>query len=305
MNARVPLLVPEMSGYSRKTFKRGTLWDTIVTTGARALQVGAQLPIPTEYEFIEECGVRFVVRVLSRLGKKDAERRKPGDGFPSGSPVNPFLSYDRDLYVAGVSDTHVALLNKFNVVEHHLLIVTRRFEDQDEPLTLEDFEALWTCMAGIDGLGFYNGGEAAGASQPHKHLQLVPLPFADDLHGVPIEPLLAGAGEQPGPVAGLPFRHAVARIDSLAGERVGDAVPVLLDLYEKMMEALDASGRPYNLLVTHGWMLFVPRAREHFESVSVNALGFAGSLFVRNERELQLVKRKGPMHVLRDVGDGR
>jgi ATP adenylyltransferase len=49
----------------------------------------------------------------------------------------------------------------------------------------------------------------------------------------------------------------------------------------------------------------VPRAREHFETVSVNALGFAGSLFVRNERELQLVKRTGPMQVLCKVGDGR
>ena len=51
--------------------------------------------------------------------------------------------------------------------------------------------------------------------------------------------------------------------------------------------------------------MLVPRAREHFESVSVNALAFAGSLFVRNDRELQLVKRTGPMNVLCDVGDRR
>jgi len=288
---------PLEAAVARKTSDPGTLWPTLCRRTELALESGALQPLATRSEWVEDAGVRFVVRVLDSIERKHVAGREQRG--------NPFLPHDEAMFVADVTGTHVALLNKFNVIRHHLLIVTRRFEDQEEPLTLEDFEALWTCMAGIDGLGFYNGGEAAGASQPHKHLQLVPLPFADDLHGVPIEPLLAGAGEQPGPVAGLPFRHAVARIDSLAGERVGDAVPVLLDLYEKMMEALDASGRPYNLLVTHGWMLFVPRAREHFESVSVNALGFAGSLFVRNERELQLVKRKGPMHVLRDVGDGR
>ena len=117
--------------------------------------------------------------------------------------------------------------------------------------------------------------------------------------------MLAGAKEAPGPVVGLPFRHAVARIDPGAAGGARGIARMSLDLYETMMRSLVAAGQPYNLLVTHGWMMFVPRAREHFESVSVNALGFAGSLFVRNERELQLVKRTGPMQVLCDVGDGR
>jgi ATP adenylyltransferase len=275
----------------------GTLWPALRRRTELALESGALRPLATRSEYVRDAGVRFIVRVLDSIERKrTAGREQQG---------NPFLPHDEALFVADVTGTHVALLNKFNVIRHHLLIVTRQFEDQDEPLTLEDFDALWTCMAGFDGLGFYNGGEAAGASQPHKHLQLVPLSFAGDLDGVPIEPLLADAGEKPGPVEGLPFRHAVARIDSLAGKHAGDAAPVLLDLYDKMMQALDARGRPYNLLVTHGWMMFVPRAREHFESISVNALGFVGSLFVRNERELQRVKRTGPMNVLCDVGEGR
>ena len=39
---------------------------------------------------------------------------------------------------------------------------------------LEEMNAI---LAEFDGLGFYNGGETAGASQPHKHLQIVPLPL--------------------------------------------------------------------------------------------------------------------------------
>jgi len=46
---------------------------------------------------------------------------------------------------------------------------------------------------------------------------------------------------------------------------------------------------PYNLLATRRWMLVVPRRQERYEKISVNALGFAGSLFVRNAAELELV----------------
>jgi sulfate adenylyltransferase (ADP) / ATP adenylyltransferase len=55
---------------------------------------------------------------------------------------------------------------------------------------------------------------------------------------------------------------------------------------------------PYNLLATRRWMLVVPRGRERYESISINALGFAGSLFVRHEAEVELVRRVGPMAVL-------
>jgi ATP adenylyltransferase len=218
---------------------------------------------------------------------------------------NPFLPYDEAMFVADVSETHVALLNRFNVIEHHLLIVTRRFEDQEAPLTLRDFEALSACMAGFAGLGFYNGGQAAGASQPHKHLQLVPLPFAGNSVAVPVEPLLAGASGPPGPVEGLPFRHEVARIESRPADETGRVARAWLDLYESMTNSLAVAGRPYNLLVTREWMMLVRRSCEHFDSISVNALGFAGSLFVRNERELDLVKRTGPMNVLRAVAEGK
>ncbi len=51
-------------------------------------------------------------------------------------------------------------------------------------------------------------------------------------------------------------------------------------------------------------MLLVPRLREHFETISVNALGFAGSLLARDEREMALLIRTGPMAVLRHVAEG-
>jgi ATP adenylyltransferase len=49
-------------------------------------------------------------------------------------------------------------------------------------------------------------------------------------------------------------------------------------------------------------MLLVPRSAERVEGVSVNALGFAGSLFVRDAAHLAMIERLGPMTVLQRAG---
>ena len=159
----------------------GTLWSALLERSANAHDRRAILSIPTEHEMIEQNGVAFHVRVITALAMKALATMTKQD-------ANPFLPYDRDLFVADLSPTHVALLNKFNVVDHHLLIVTRTFEDQETLLTREDFEALLICLSEIDGLGFYNAGRAAGASQRHKHLQMIPLSALPESR-VPIEPL--------------------------------------------------------------------------------------------------------------------
>jgi len=120
------------------------LWHDIVKATQNALSIGAQIPMPTDYEFVEDNGIRFFVRILSRLHEKDEARKKQHEkSLAEQKTVNPFLPFDKNMFVADISETHVALLNKFNVVEHHLLIVTRHFEDQENLLTFHDLEALW------------------------------------------------------------------------------------------------------------------------------------------------------------------
>jgi ATP adenylyltransferase len=48
-------------------------------------------------------------------------------------------------------------------------------------------------------------------------------------------------------------------------------------------------------------MMLVPRRAEHSEGVSINALGFAGSLFVRNETQMDIIRTRGPMSMLKQV----
>ena len=59
---------------------------------------------------------------------------------------NPFLPYEEALWVRHLSSTHTVLLNKFNVVPHHLICVTREFEQQTQPLTAADLDTTWTAM---------------------------------------------------------------------------------------------------------------------------------------------------------------
>jgi ATP adenylyltransferase len=212
--------------------------------------------------------------------------------------------------VADISDTHLAILNKFNVAEHHLLIVTRRFEDQDMLLTPADFDALWTCMAEYNGLAFYNGGREAGASQQHKHLQMVPLPLAPEGPAVPIEPLLARAPEHGvGRVPGFQFQHAFVRLGPGLQKAPQQAARTTFALYGDMlaevgMTSLPLAGparqsMPYCFVATLDWMLLVPRTQEFFEDISLNSLAFVGSLFIRNEHQFSRLKAIGPMNAIK------
>ncbi|MBI4194647.1 MAG: phosphorylase [Betaproteobacteria bacterium] len=286
----------------------GTLWPALERATRHALACGAMQPIETEQEVVEDAGVRFLVRRVSSLARKELERRRRIE-----SPVNPFLPHEPDLFVAEVSATHVALLNKFNVIDRHLLIVTRRFVHQETLLDRDDLAALLACMAGHEALGFYNGGVTAGASQPHKHLQMVPLPLGEGGTLTPIDALLDTVPHRPGfcTVPRLPFRHTFAWLEpALPGDPLKAAARLealyLAALAHIGVMAVEGEGEhrqsaPYNLLVTRRWLLAVPRTREHFDSISINALGFAGSLFVRDEAQFAAVKRAGPMAVLRAV----
>ncbi|HYW22066.1 MAG TPA: DUF4922 domain-containing protein [Nodularia sp. (in: cyanobacteria)] len=284
--------------------KPGCLWKSIKEQSEKALQCGALLSIATDFEFVEQNGIKFLVRILSNLTRKDTAKQQ------QKNKTNPFLPYEKDLFVADISQTHVCLLNKFNVVDYHLLIVTRAFQEQEELLTLSDFAAMWACFAEFEGLAFYNGGKNAGASQPHKHLQLVPLPLTPSGLQIPMEPLLTSVqfADSVTTIPELPFVHALVKLDPSWTNSPLTAAAATLELYQSLLsavglEAIDDNRQSgaYNLLATREWMLIVPRSHENFEAISVNSLGFAGALLVRNEQQMQFIKEQGPMTILKNV----
>jgi ATP adenylyltransferase len=297
---------PQRDARRDRSLERGALWSALAARRQRALARGALKPIETLGEVVEDQGVPFFVR---RIADPAFQTRIQALQSPALEGENPFLPHDADLFVADVSDTHFCLLSKYPAVPHHALLVTRAFEEQMAPLTRRDWEALCICMDEYDVLAFYNAGTVAGASQRHRHIQLVPPPVGAGPERAPMEVVLDEArfDAELGTIERLPYLHALAKLRPDASRTPSATTDVLRSLYLEMLRAFGCVGgdRPYNLLITRDWMLFVPRAQEKWESTSVNALGFAGALLVRDEDELARVREVGPMQLLRHVGVAR
>lgn len=293
------------------TFEPGTLWEQVKHQTRHALTCGALRPIDTDYEFIDDQGIRFLVRILGNLVRKETANQTQAQARAKGEDFNPFLPYEPDLFVTDLSPTHLCLLNKYNVVDHHILIVTRQFEEQDAWLTQADFHALAACMAEIDGLAFYNGGQLAGASQRHKHLQLIPPPLCPDGSSLPIEPLIQTLSfdQRLCTSPQLPFHHAIIALTLDWQATATELSTRLLTAYHHLIHhvgmamARPASShdQPYNLLITRQWMMIVRRSRDQYHSIPINSLGFAGSLLVKSPEQMALLKTLGPMTVLKHV----
>ena len=59
--------------------------------------------------------------------------------------------------------------------------------------------------------------------------------------------------------------------------------------------------RPYNLLVSPDWMVLVPRSRECWDGVSLNALAFIGAVLVRSEEQRDALRKVGLLEALKAV----
>jgi ATP adenylyltransferase len=265
------------------------LWSLVAERSERAQALGALSPIRTQVRLVEDAGMRFSVRIVDSLKRKARAR--------AAAPADPFGPWDPELFVADATERHVVLLNKYPVLPNHVLLVTRRFEEQESPLGLQDFEAFCWGLGPGPALGFYNAGAMAGASQRHKHLQLVALPWSAAEPKLPLESVVEHARDSAGRVCNaLPFRHAVAALGRRWWQDPG-APSAVLELTSELMRAV---GYPafYNLLLTRRFVMVVPRVAERFGSISVNALGFAGALLVKDERQERELLDAGPMAAL-------
>jgi ATP adenylyltransferase len=121
-------------------------------------------------------GLQFFVSKKSAAA--EAGRQASGAVAKQNKPaqrVDPFASPEEALVVErALTTSHYLQLNKFPIVDDHLLIVTRDFEYQTDVATRADFDALRATLRAVDGFVFYNCGARSGASQPHKHFQMLP-----------------------------------------------------------------------------------------------------------------------------------
>ncbi len=128
---------------------------------------------------------------------------------------------------------------------------------------------------------------------------------------VPLEPLFESGDASPGKIqriSALPFSHALIRWTMHpTDDNIEHCAAHSLDVYRDMLRHVGIAlpvgekelvTQPYNLLVTRHWMLLVPRLHECFESISFNALAFAGALLLPSVESLPALRRVGPFAAL-------
>mmetsp|Transcript_97284 Transcript_97284/g.222912 ORF Transcript_97284/g.222912 Transcript_97284/m.222912 type:complete len:169 (-) Transcript_97284:76-582(-) len=155
-------------------------------------------------------------------------------------------------------------------------------------------------LNGRGGLCFFNRGPASGFSQPHKHVQVVPLPVAPTCETIPLERQLLTTQPLSGRLetAALPYKHVFFR-------RGGGAQDLRSGLEEALqflgLEEVDPS-KSWNLLWTSEWLIVIPRSQETFAGLSPNAVAYTGALFVKSDSDAQKLREVTPTGVL--VGAG-
>lgn len=270
----------------------GPLLPRVRAATGQALASGALGPIGTGEEVLHDGGYAFRLRTVASLARKEAAQAQAQAG---GFQHDPFLPpYEEGLHVGPVPPAHVGLLNKFPVLDHHLLIVTDRFQPQESALDVADCEALLRILAAGAGLAFYNSGEPAGASQPHRHLQWVPLSERP-----PLEAAVAAGEALPFPVAS----------EMLPPAWLAEPAAGASGLHQCYMRLLAAIGcdrgagqgdppAPYNLLATRDRVWAVPRSHGVIAGVAINALGYAGWMLAADDTQADTVRTRGPLALL-------
>lgn len=254
---------------------------------------GALVPLETALEPLESCAP-FVIRRLESATPKHLRREGP--------KPNPFLPWDTRLEVERLGTTHLLLLNKYPVQRGHLLLITQQWKPQSGWLETDD----WAQLAAVDGettgLWFFNSCAEAGASQPHRHLQLLPRQASEV--SCPLDAAITAqlAGdEEP-----WPWRYQLSRRTQSRGP---GAAKELQQLYHQQLSRLglgdpqtaDRPLAPYNALISPEWFMTVARGKEHSAGFSVNALGFAGYLLLTEGSDREWLGRHGPLELLRSV----
>jgi hypothetical protein len=138
-----------------------------------AYQSGAMVPLTVmNTEAVTAGRIPFIV---SRVGDEMTVKKNVTQAA-AGKLIDPFdaHSIDERLVVANIEPDFTLLLNKFGSMRQHSLLVTQYWEEQRVAVSAEQLTAWFWCLRQTDGIGFYNSGLHAGASQPHKHLQFVP-----------------------------------------------------------------------------------------------------------------------------------
>lgn len=125
--------------------------------------------------------LQFQIRYSPTLAKKPKSGSSDSSDSKGDKPkINPFKNPPVELTVSGIGANHTLLLNKFCITPGHSILITNKHLPQTYPLEAEDIGATYAVIreyrdSGHELFGFFNSGEHSGASQPHRHVQFIPV----------------------------------------------------------------------------------------------------------------------------------
>jgi ATP adenylyltransferase len=215
-----------------------------------------------------------------------------------GPKQNPFCPWEKILEIDKIGDDHQLILNKYPVQKGHILLITNNWKPQNGWLDINDWKAIQKVNKDTSGLWFFNSSPIAGASQPHRHFQL--LRRSKEEIACPRENWFLQMNLKKSCGSKLTKNIIVSKFNFFENSIS------LFELYLELCKKLDLGNPtidkkpryPYNLLITNKWIAVIKRKYDHIHGFSINGLGFAGYILVTEKSDVNYLKKYGPEKLL-------
>lgn len=215
-------------------------------------------------------------------------------------PGSDLYCPDERLKLAKLNGTHDLALNLFCVDRPQLLLLTLdSYKRQHDPLDRDDFAAALQVLTALpDMYVIFNGGEAAGCTRVHKHMQgLLGPPRA-------FESFVGGEERQ----SQIPFHYLSHHFDGgFDAFSASDLLATYLKLLDGARQSLGLPRRnepcPHNVVLWRGCMLVIPRRSAVVAShASANAAGMLGSVWISDRGPADEWLKLGCRNILEQLG---
>ena len=215
-----------------------------------------------------------------------------------GPKINPFKPWDNILEIDSIGNYHHLILNKYPVQLGHVLLITNEWREQKGWIDNNDWEAIKEVNKDTSGLWFFNSGPLAGASQPHRHFQLLRRDPSElscprekwilDFNNVNNKSQIFSKN--------IILKKFSKSLDEENIDKIYKDLSYKLGLGEPLIDKKPK--HPYNLIFTDNWMLLIKRRNDNLYGISINALGFAGYILVTKKSDIKYLKKNGPDKLL-------
>ncbi len=268
-----------------------TYWEKALEQTSISINKNSLFPIETEVvtnKFYDKND--FIIRKL------DSSKFKKNILY--GPKENPFNPWEKILEIEKIGNNHQLILNKYPVQKGHILLITNSWKPQNGWLDIDDWDAIQKVNSDTTGLWFFNSSPIAGASQPHRHIQLLRRSYGEVC--CPREKwfldLLINNDNN------TKLKNSIVVSYFNFQEDLSCIYNLYLDLTKKIGLGDPIKNRrpkfAHNILITNNWIAIIRRKFDHQHGFSINGLGFAGYLLITEKSDINHLKKFGPEKLL-------